>query len=224
LQIFLNKLGYKCEIDGLFQGETEIQIKKFKELWNLKDDGICDASTWSALMSARNGKNPPKPQTVQHYIGTVKTASSGYVSLFKDVNKLEKLTKIYDGKKVEVVDNSEVGTVAKAIYGNYSGYIDTQYLTDRVYIYDEDVEVVEPEEEIVVIHSQHYFGTVKTKYSGYVSLWRTIFKTSQVCKILDGEVVEVTDKNMSGTLAPAKFGIYNGYVDTKYLTNIVNIL
>lgn len=53
---------------------------------------------------------------------------------------------------------------------------------------------------------------------------RTSTKTStRVCKIVDGQQVEVTADCISGTMAPAKYGVYNGYVDTQYLINRVNI-
>lgn len=217
LQKCLNKLGYTCEMDGLLWNETLSQLKAFQRKWSIEDDGVCGSVTWKALMSALNGEDPPKQQTVQHYRGIVKTSNSGYVSLFKDVEKTEKIVKIYDGKTVEVVGNNESGTtMAKAIYEKYSGYVDTQYITDRVYIYDEVVETP-PTEEVVPV--QHYTATVQTKFTGYVSLWKTVLKTSRVCTVKDGETVEVTSDNIKGALAPAKYGVYNGYVDTSYLIN-----
>jgi len=70
---------------------------------------------------------------------------------------------------------------------------------------------------------QHYTGTVKTAHDGYISLWKTVLKVGRVIKIPDGQVVEITSDCISGAMAPARYGIYTGYVDTKYLIDIQNI-
>lgn len=70
---------------------------------------------------------------------------------------------------------------------------------------------------------QHYKGIVKTNHDGYISLWKTTLKTGRVCKVKDGEYVEITSDCISGTLAPAKFGDFNGYADTKYIVNRANL-
>ena len=44
-----------------------------------------------------------------------------------------------------------------------------------------------------------------------------------MCSIKDGQRVEVTGDCVKGTMAPAKYGAYNGYVDTQYLINRVDI-
>lgn len=78
--------------------------------------------------------------------------------------------------------------------------------------------------EIVVVPVvQHYTGTVKTSKGKGISLWKNVSLSGRVCKVPDGATVEVTSDCINGTLAPAKFGAYNGYVDTAYLVNRVNL-
>lgn len=69
----------------------------------------------------------------------------------------------------------------------------------------------------------HYTGTVETKRDGKISLWKTPLKVGRVCYVLDGQTVEVTSDFIKGTLSPAKFGVYDGYVDTQYLVNRAEI-
>lgn len=227
LQTCLNRLGYVCETDGLLWNETETQLKKFQKDWGLVVDGDCGSITWSALMDALNGKKPPEPpkvQIIQHYTGVVKTASSGYIGLYTTNKKKDKLVNVKDGQVVEVFENNSNGTIAKARYGNRIGYIDTQYLVNRVYIYDDAVAEEHPtEEEPKIPDVQHYKGTVKTRYGHGINLWKTTLHVGHVCSVPEGSIMEITSDCISGTLAPAKYGVYNGYADTQYIVDRVNI-
>lgn len=70
---------------------------------------------------------------------------------------------------------------------------------------------------------EHYYGTVKTRSAGYVSIWKDAKKSKSLCKVKDGETVEVLGVNALGTMAPATANGVAGFVDTQYLTNIVEI-
>jgi len=74
---------------------------------------------------------------------------------------------------------------------------------------------------------QHYTGTVKTSKGKGISLWKSPNQVGRRCKVPDGATVEVTSDCITGiarkTMAPAKYGVYNGYVDTQYLVNRADI-
>ena len=132
LQSCLNSLGYTCETDGLLWDETLTQLKSFQRNWYLKDDGICNAATWAALMAAKNGKQPAPPPPVQHYTGLVKTGKGNGVSLWKSTSQSGRVCKIAELETVEVTSDCLKGTLAPAKYGIYNGYVDTRYLVNRI--------------------------------------------------------------------------------------------
>lgn len=80
-------------------------------------------------------------------------------------------------------------------------------------------------EPIVVVPPvvQHYTGTVKTSKGNGVSLWKNTRRSGRVCRVSESATVEVTSDCIAGTMAPAKYGAYNGYVDTQYLINRKNV-
>jgi hypothetical protein len=149
MQVCLNHLGYTCDTDGLFMNETVSALKKFQGDHGIETTGICDQSTWAALMKARNDKvagvsipaepsvpvvTPPSTDiTGQHYYGTVKTQHQGWITMRKNIHQLlPRVCKIPDGELVEVTANCVSGTtIASSKWGKYCGYVDTQYLVNR---------------------------------------------------------------------------------------------
>ena len=71
----------------------------------------------------------------------------------------------------------------------------------------------------------HYYGTVKTRVQGNITMRKEPKNSgAKVTMIDDGQRVEVLGVNVLGTFAPATWNGYAGFVDTKYLTDIVEIV
>lgn len=69
-------------------------------------------------------------KTMNHYYGTVKTRTAGYISVWKDAKKSKSLAKANDGQRVEVLGVTVLGTMAPATWNGVAGFVDTQYLID----------------------------------------------------------------------------------------------
>ena len=52
LQQDLSALGYKVQVNGNFDGDTEAAVKKFQEQYNLNVDGVVGAQTGQQLSMA----------------------------------------------------------------------------------------------------------------------------------------------------------------------------
>jgi cell wall-associated NlpC family hydrolase len=76
----------------------------------------------------------------------------------------------------------------------------------------QEVSDTEPE----TIPPAYWRGTVKTKSSGYIELWRDSSKSKSVCVVRDGEWVNVLTGDDAG-MQLANYGPYVGLVDTQYL-------
>lgn len=220
LQTCLNRLGYKCDIDGLLWNETITQLQKFQRDWYLLNDGICGRETWAALEDAMNGKVPVVvvPPVINTYFGIVKTNKGNGISLWKNTTMINRACKVPENAKVEVTSSCIQGTLAPAKYSVYSGYVDTRYI----------VEVTSPIAPTTPTPSepavQHYIGIVKTKSSGCIGLYDTVGKDNRLLIIKDGEKVEVTNNCINKTtMAPAVVNNISGYVDTQYLVNHTDI-
>ncbi|MGG6242531.1 peptidoglycan-binding domain-containing protein [Nodosilinea sp. AN01ver1] len=53
LQSLLKKDGFKVKVDGHFNRQTEIELKKFQVAHALRADGVCGPRTWSVLVGQR---------------------------------------------------------------------------------------------------------------------------------------------------------------------------
>lgn len=88
-----------------------------------------------------NGGEVP---ATQHYIGTVKTKTSGEINIRVTPSSTGTIAgKVKDGEKVEVVGNNVIGTFAPVKFFNPAKpsdayYVDTQYLVDRVDVTDSE--------------------------------------------------------------------------------------
>ena len=60
IQLMLDKLGYKIDVDGVYGKNTAATVKRFQNDYGLDADGICDKNTWNAVKSASNGEIVPK--------------------------------------------------------------------------------------------------------------------------------------------------------------------
>ena len=135
LQRVLSSAGYSVPVDGTYGYKTSNAVKAFQKDNKLPVNGVCGPAVWDVVYKLI--ENPPQPiaLTEQHYYGYVKTKRSGYIGLYKSASKTGgAVCTIKDGQRVEVTGDCVKGTMAPAKYGVYNGYVDTQYLVNRVNI------------------------------------------------------------------------------------------
>ena len=135
VQKVLSSLGYEVPVDGTYGYKTANSMKAYQKDNKLPVNGVCGPAVWDKIYADINKPVVPIDLTQQHYIGTVKTKRSGNIGLCKTTSKTSTcVCKIVDGQQVEVTADCISGTMAPAKYGKYTGYVDTQYLVNRVNI------------------------------------------------------------------------------------------
>lgn len=66
LQSLLRKDGFKVKVDGHFNRQTEIELKKFQIANALRADGVCGPRTWSVLLGQRQILNPSSSRDIKN--------------------------------------------------------------------------------------------------------------------------------------------------------------
>ncbi|MDL2318182.1 N-acetylmuramoyl-L-alanine amidase [Eubacteriales bacterium OttesenSCG-928-A19] len=103
------------------------------ENWMVLFGDSMDLFRQDVSLMLNGGEKPAQ----QHYIGTVRTSSSGYINIRETPSSTGKIIRrAYDGERLEVVGDNVVGTFAPVADAQQPAFADSKYLVDRVNVGD----------------------------------------------------------------------------------------